>query len=100
MRLAPAPAALLLAAAGAAAVVRIATLDRRAHGGEATLEELAAILDGFIARRLEGLLSAAGAQGRSVILTTDHGLSLARGHLVHGRGGPWERAIFHLVWSA
>jgi hypothetical protein len=85
--------------AGTAAVIRIATLDRRAHAGEATLEELAAILDSFIARRLEGLLAACGAQGRSLILTTDHGLSLARGRLVHGRGGPWERAIFHLVWS-
>lgn len=85
--------------AGTAAVIRIAVLDRRAHTGEASLLDLAEHLDGFLARRMEALLGACRSQGRPLVLTTDHGLSLARGRLVHGKGGPYERAIFRLEWA-
>jgi DNA-binding transcriptional ArsR family regulator len=86
-------------AAGTAAVVRVAALDRLAHAGEASLEELAERLEGFVTKKLEPLLGFCRSQGRRLVLTTDHGLSLARGRLVHGKGGAYEQAIFRLEWS-
>jgi hypothetical protein len=88
-----------LRADSTAAVLRLALLDRRAHAGEATLEELAALLDGLLARRLDELAAACRAARRTLILTADHGLTLAGGRLVHGAGGPWERAIFRFQWT-
>jgi hypothetical protein len=38
-------------------------------------------------------------QKRPLVLTTDHGLSLSRDGLSHGRGGAYERLIFRARWA-
>jgi hypothetical protein len=81
-----------------ATVLRVSSLDRRTHAGEATLEDLASLLGTIVRRDLSALLSACRSGGRPLVLTTDHGLSLVRGRLTHGRGGVWERALFLLAW--
>lgn len=85
--------------AGRAAVIRLGGLDRDAHQGSLKLAEMAAILRHLLERQLPDLLRFCREQGRPLVLTTDHGLSLASGHLSHGRGGVYERAIFRASWG-
>jgi len=85
--------------AGRAAVIRLGGLDRDAHQGSLKLAEMAAILRHLLERQLPDLLRFCRQQGRPLVLTTDHGLSLAFGHLSHGRGGVYERAIFRASWG-
>jgi hypothetical protein len=85
--------------AGRAAVIRLGGLDRDAHQGSLKLAEMAAVLRHLLERQLPELLRFCRQRGRPLVLTTDHGLSLASGHLSHGRGGVYERAIFRASWG-
>ncbi|MBI5369330.1 MAG: hypothetical protein HZA54_20005 [Planctomycetes bacterium] len=81
-----------------AAVVRLARLDAAGHAGVLALGDMPEALRCFLERQLPGLVRAARARGRRFVMTTDHGLSLTRKGLTHGRGGVFERAIYRRVW--
>ena len=85
---------------GKAMVVRLGTLDREAHQGAFTLAQMAEKLRHLLETRLPALHDECLQDGRRLILTTDHGLSLSAGALSHGAGGVYERAIFRACWSA
>jgi hypothetical protein len=38
-------------------------------------------------------------QKRRLVVTTDHGFSLTRTGLSHGKGGVFERAVFRAEWD-
>lgn len=82
-----------------ALVIRLDTLDRNAHRGTLKLAEMAAVLDAILEKNLLELLRFCTRQNRDLIVTTDHGISMARGGLAHGGGGVYERAIFRAVWK-
>jgi hypothetical protein len=87
------------ASPGRAAVVRIALADRAAHRGELRLSAMAEAFAGLLERQLPGVVALCRAEGRPLVLTADHGLSLAGGRLAHGGGGVFERAICRIVWT-
>jgi hypothetical protein len=83
---------------GKPAVVRLSILDRGIHSGELSLGDMPAVLRKLVEHDIKGLCTFCAGQGRDLILTTDHGLSLEGGRLFHGKGGVYERAIFRAVW--
>ena len=87
-------------AQGEAAAVRLSTLDRGAHSGTYKLAEMAAVMRQLLKREIAVVLRLCARQKRSLILTTDHGLSLGRKGLSHGRGGVYEQAIFRATWAS
>lgn len=76
---------------GPPVLVRIAIFDREAHSGGLRLEALLERFGALLERHLQCLRPACAAAGRTLILTSDHGVSLARGGLTHGTGGVYER---------
>jgi hypothetical protein len=84
---------------GSAVVVRLSVLDKAAHAGTSRLDGMVTRLRDFLARELPPLAALCREQKRSLILTTDHGLSLGRNGLEHGAGGVYERAIFRAQWN-
>jgi hypothetical protein len=80
-------------------VLRIALLDRRAHAATAALADMPRLLDAWFERHLEPLVDACRATRRPLVVTTDHGLTLSRRGLSHGKGGIFEEAIFRLEWA-
>jgi hypothetical protein len=81
-----------------ASVVRLTLFDKAAHQQTLRLSEMAVILRDILVRDLPPVLRACAQQGRTLILTADHGLSLTRKGLSHGRGGVYERTIFRGTW--
>ncbi|MBA7625605.1 hypothetical protein ES703_33037 [subsurface metagenome] len=81
------------------AVIRLAAIDRGAHSGELHLSDMVGILKSIIEKELPAVCRLCEEQKRRLILTTDHGLSSTRGALIHGKGGPYERAIFRAEWA-
>ncbi|MCX7031187.1 MAG: DUF6079 family protein [Spirochaetes bacterium] len=81
-----------------ASVVRLTLFDKAAHLQTLRLSEMAVILRDILVRDLPPVLRACAQQGRTLILTADHGLSLNRKGLSHGRGGVYERTIFRGTW--
>jgi hypothetical protein len=81
------------------AVVRISLLDKAAHARGLRLSEMAAALSEIVRRDLPALRRECARQKRELIVTTDHGLSLSRDGLSHGRGGAYERLIFRALWA-
>jgi hypothetical protein len=79
-------------------VVRLTLFDKAAHLQTLRLSEMAVILRDILVRDLPPVLRACAQQGRTLILTADHGLSLTRKGLSHGRGGVYERTIFRGTW--
>ncbi len=80
-------------------IVRLNTLDRNAHKGTFKLSEMVGVLDDMMEKNLPELLRFCAGQQRDLIVTTDHGISLAPGGMSHGEGGAYERAIFRAVWK-
>jgi hypothetical protein len=85
---------------GKPAVVRLTFFDKAAHARRLRLSEMAAALAEIAGRDLPAVLRECGRQKRALILTTDHGLSLARDGLSHGQGGAYERLIFRARWAS
>jgi len=83
---------------GRPSVVRLTLFDKAAHQRTLRLSEMAVILRDILVRDLPSVLRACAQQGRTLVLTADHGLSLARTGLSHGRGGAYERTIFRGTW--
>jgi hypothetical protein len=83
---------------GKCAVIRLAVIDRGAHSSRLRLSDMAGILKNIIEKELPPFCRLCTEQKRPLILTTDHGLSLARDGLKHGKGGPYECTIFRAEW--
>jgi hypothetical protein len=80
-------------------VLRVALLDRAAHSGSMSLPGMRDALRHLLRTELEPLTALCRSEGRSLILTTDHGLSLTAAGLRHGQGGIYERAVFRVRWN-
>ncbi|MGA2642496.1 MAG: hypothetical protein ABSG21_16525, partial [Spirochaetia bacterium] len=80
-------------------IARLAFFDQAAHARKLRLSEMAAVLGEIVGRDLPAVLRECRRQKRPLILTTDHGLSLSRDGLSHGRGGAYERLIFRARWA-
>ena len=80
-------------------MIRISLVDEGAHDGLLRLAEMPAAVCRFLENELPGLKKICAAQKRRLILTADHGLSLTRTGLSHGKGGVFERAIFRVEWK-
>ncbi len=80
--------------ADTAIVIHVSLLDAGAHGAYLQLHDMPAVLLNFLRHKMPFLLESAGARQQGLIVTTDHGLSLTARGLAHGRGGPFECAIF------
>jgi len=85
---------------GKPAVARLTLFDQAAHARRLRLSEMAAALGEIAARDLPALIRECARSKRELILTTDHGLSLTREGLAHGRGGAYERLIFRARWAS
>ena len=83
---------------GQAAVARIALVDRAAHRGELRLGAMGEALASLLEQRLAEVVSLCQSEGKPLVLTADHGLSLVGGRLTHGGGGVFERAICRITW--
>jgi hypothetical protein len=79
-------------------IARLTVFDQAAHARKLRLSEMAAALGDIASRDLPAVLRECRRQKRPLILTTDHGLSLSRDGLSHGRGGAYERLIFRARW--
>ncbi|MBW1698182.1 MAG: hypothetical protein JRH18_13640 [Deltaproteobacteria bacterium] len=77
-------------------VIRLSLIDEAAHTTLLPLSEMAGMLCGFLKRELPGLKEICRQQKRRLVLTTDHGLSLGRRGLTHGKGGVYEQAVFRV----
>ncbi len=82
-----------------AAVIRISLVDEGAHAAVLRLAEMPVAVCRFLENELPRLQKICAAQKRRLILTADHGLSLTRTGLSHGKGGVFERAIFRVEWE-
>jgi hypothetical protein len=80
-------------------IARLTFFDQAAHARKLRLSEMAAVLGEIVGRDLPAVLRECSRQKRTLILTTDHGLSLSRDGLSHGRGGAFERLIFRAHWA-
>ena len=85
---------------GRPAVGRIALVDRAAHRGELGLGAMAKTFANLLDQRLPGVVSLCQSEGRPLVLTADHGLSLVGGKLMHGGGGVFERVVCRIVWRS
>jgi len=79
-------------------VIRVSLADAGAHGAYLRLSEMPTTVGRFLESELPHLQEICAEQQRPLILTTDHGLSLTRSGLSHGRGGVFERAVFRARW--
>jgi hypothetical protein len=85
---------------GKPTVIRFTLFDKAAHTRRLRLSEMASILAGILGRDLPAVVRQCMRQKRALILTTDHGQSLSRDGLSHGKGGAYERLIFRARWPA
>jgi hypothetical protein len=84
---------------GVPTLVRIARIDRGGHDGSMRLYDMPAALARILTDDLPGMLDVCRQQKRPFVLTSDHGLSLARKRLTHGEGGVFEKAVFRTEWN-
>jgi len=80
-------------------IARLTFFDQAAHARKLRLSEMAVVLGDIAGRDLPAVLRECRRQKRPLVLTTDHGLSLSRDGLSHGRGGAYERLIFRARWA-
>jgi len=82
------------------AIIRVSQVDDAAHGALLRLNEMPRAVCRFLKKELPRLQDICVKQNRRLIVTTDHGLSLTRTGLSHGKGGVYERAIFRAEWRS
>jgi hypothetical protein len=85
--------------ANAPVVVRISAIDRGSHDQSLRLCDMPQVLIRLLADNLPGLLDVCNQSRRPFVLTSDHGMSLLRKRLTHGRGGVFEEAVFRAEWD-
>ena len=83
---------------GVPSVIRVSLIDQGAHSAFLRLHEMPEAASRFINNEIPSFVKMCEAGGRKLILTTDHGLSLTRGGLCHGKGGVFENIIFRAEW--
>ena len=79
-----------------AAVILVSLVDAGAHAAILRLSEMSEAVCTFLEKELPELQNSCNRQKRPLIITTDHGLSLTKKGLSHGKGGVFERAIFRM----
>lgn len=79
-------------------VIRVALVDEGAHSRFMRLGEMPGFVGRFLSNELPHLKQICLRQKRRLIITTDHGLSLTKSGLSHGKGGVYERGIFRVEW--
>ncbi len=79
-------------------VIRVALVDEGAHSRFMRLGEMSGFVARFLTNELPHLKQICLRQKRRLIITTDHGLSLTKSGLSHGKGGVYERGIFRVEW--
>jgi hypothetical protein len=83
-----------------AAVIRVSLLDETAHAAYLALADMPGAVIDLLNHILPAIIETyTNSDNRKLILTTDHGLSLESGRLVHGKGGVFEKAIFRAEWE-
>jgi hypothetical protein len=82
------------------AIIRVSQVDDAAHGALLRLNEMPQAVCRFLEKELPRPQDICVKQNRQLIVTTDHGLSLTRTGLSHGKGGVYERAIFRVEWRS
>ncbi len=82
------------------AIIRVSLVDEAAHAALLRLNEMPGAICGFLEKELPRLLDICAEQKRRLTVTTDHGLSLTRTGLSHGKGGVYEKAIFRAEWRS
>ena len=80
------------------AIIRVSLVDDAAHAALLRLNEMPQAVCSFLEKELPRLQDICVRQNRRLIITTDHGLSLTRTGLSHGKGGVYEKAIFRAEW--
>jgi len=80
------------------AIIRVSLVDDAAHAALLRLNEMPQAVCSFLEKELPRLQDICVRQKRRLIITTDHGLSLTRTGLSHGKGGVYEKAIFRAEW--
>jgi hypothetical protein len=78
----------------ASQLIRLTSFDRQAHSGNISLEDMAPTLANLLSKNLSSLIEMCKKEDRTLIVTTDHGLSFGAKGLLHGTGGIFEKAIF------
>ncbi|MEA3436645.1 MAG: DUF6079 family protein [Thermodesulfobacteriota bacterium] len=78
------------------AVILVSLVDAGAHAAILRLSEMPEAVCTFLGKELPGLIDICNRQKRRLVVTTDHGLSLTKKGLAHGKGGVFERAIFRM----
>jgi len=79
-----------------ATVILVSLVDAGAHSAILRLSEMPEAVCTFLEKELPELQNICNRQKRRLIITTDHGLSLTKKGLSHGKGGVFERAIFRM----
>jgi len=82
------------------AIIRVSLVDEAAHAALLRLNEMPQAICSFLEKELPRLHDICVKQKRRLIITTDHGLSLTRTGLSHGKGGVYEKAIFRAEWRS
>lgn len=80
-------------------VIRVSLVDEGAHGAFLRLAEMPGAVAGFLNASFPYLKDTCARQKRKLVLTADHGLSLTKGGLRHGKGGVFEKALFRSEWG-
>jgi len=81
-----------------AAVIRVSLVDDAAHTARLRLFDMPVAVSTFLKKELPGLLQVCADQKRPLLMTADHGLSLTRTGLTHGKGGVYECSVFRMQW--
>jgi hypothetical protein len=79
---------------GGSQLIRLTSFDRQAHAGNISLENMAPTLANLLSKNLASLIEMCKKEHRTLIVTTDHGLSFSAKGLQHGNGGIFEKTIF------
>lgn len=79
-------------------LVRLSLFDQQAHSGTIHLPDMIELLKNILVKNISPLINLCRSEKRSLIITTDHGLSFSSKGLFHGNGGPYEQIIFSVYW--
>jgi hypothetical protein len=82
-----------------ALVVRLGMIDAAAHASNPPLYTMAEALRQVLRTTIPRLVEQCTLYKRTLLITTDHGLSFNEKRLSHGGDSVYEKAIFRVVWK-